>query len=135
MEDVLDSRDVIARIEELRGERDDLKAESESESDTDHGAAVDAWIEWKESDEAEELKILEALAEDGKASPDWPHGETMIRDSYFEDYAQELAEDIGAINNDSNWPNNCIDWEQAARELRMDYTGIEFGGVDYWIRS
>jgi len=38
-----------------------------------------------------------------------------------EDFAQDLAEQIGAINYDTSWPNNCIDWELAARELMYDY--------------
>ena len=47
----------------------------------------------------------------------------LIRDSYSEDYAQELAEDNGAISSsDASWPNTCVDWKQAARELQMDYT-------------
>lgn len=33
------------------------------------------------------------------------------------DYAQELAEDIGAISRDAQWPLYCIDWERAWREL------------------
>lgn len=37
------------------------------------------------------------------------------------DYAENLAEELGAIPEDSAWPLNCIDWEQAARELPMDY--------------
>lgn len=37
------------------------------------------------------------------------------------DFAQNLAEDIGAIDEDAAWPNNCIDWERAARELEGDY--------------
>lgn len=39
-----------------------------------------------------------------------------------EEFAREQAESLGLINNDVNWPNNCIDWEKAARELMMDYT-------------
>jgi hypothetical protein len=58
----------------------------------------------------------------------------MIRDSYFKEYAQEFAEDIGAINKNASWPNTCIDWDQAARELQMDYTSVNFDGVTYWIR-
>lgn len=48
--------------------------------------------------------------------------------------AQELAEDIGAIDSDAVWPNNCIDWERVARELQMDYTAVDFSGVTYWTR-
>lgn len=83
----------------------------------------------------EDQEIFEALAEEVKGSPDWEYGETLIRDSYFEDYARELAEDIGAISGDEKWPLNHIDWESAADELRQDYFSVDFDGVDYWIRS
>ena len=39
-----------------------------------------------------------------------------------EDFAYETALSFGFINNNKNWPHNCIDWEQAARELMSDYT-------------
>lgn len=38
-----------------------------------------------------------------------------------EEFAQQMAEDTDAINSDATWPNNCIDWERAARELMYDY--------------
>lgn len=41
-----------------------------------------------------------------------------------EDFAQELAEEIGAVNHGASWPNNCIDWEWAAREIMYDYFEI-----------
>lgn len=97
--------------------------------------AVKARQDWDETDEAEELRILNALASQGANScDDWGHGATLIRDSYFQDYAEEFASDIGAINADATWPNNCIDWERAARELRSDYSSVEFDGVTYWVR-
>ena len=120
-EDVIDSRDVIARLEELRDERD--SAES-----------PEAWAE-ENADDAEELKALEALAEEGEGCADWTHGAGLIRESYFEDYARELAEDIGAIGRDMQWPLHCIDWEKAADELKMDYTTVDFDGVTYYVRS
>jgi hypothetical protein len=39
-----------------------------------------------------------------------------------EDFAKNMAEDIGSIKDDMNWPYTCIDWKKAARELMMDYT-------------
>ena len=76
-----------------------------------------------------------ALAEQAEGyAADWQYGEQLIRDSYFKDYAMELAEDIGAVDANASWPNTCIDWDQAARELQMDYTSVEFAGVTYWIR-
>ena len=62
------------------------------------------------------------------------HPVTLVRDSYFRDYAEQLADDIGAINSEASWPNNCIDWNRAARELHIDYSTVEFEGVTYWYR-
>lgn len=126
-DDVIDSRDVIARIEELE---DGLQ---ECDTALHNGNCVSTTEEM--DDMRQELAALKALADEAEGyAADWRHGETLIRDSYFQDYAQELAEDIGAINANAQWPNNCIDWEQAARELQMDYTAVDFDGVTYWIR-
>ena len=112
-DDVIDSRDVTERIAEL----DELTHDEITVEDR------------------AELDMLRSLASEGEqASEDWPHGATLIRDSYFVTYAQELAEDIGAIDESARWPATCIDWEQAAGELQMDYTSVEFDGVTYWTR-
>ncbi|MBK6906309.1 MAG: hypothetical protein IPH08_04070 [Rhodocyclaceae bacterium] len=112
--DTIDSRDIIDRIEYLRNEEG-------GDQFTD--------------EEAAELAALTALAEEAEGyCDDWQYGATLIRESYFEDYAQEMASDIGAINNDYGWPLNCIDWEQAARELKQDYTSFDFDGVTYYGR-
>ena len=60
---------------------------------------------------------------------------TLIPEGEFEDYARQLAEDIGAIPEGLQWPVNCIDWGRAARELRYDYTLVTFDGDEYLIRS
>jgi hypothetical protein len=67
---------------------------------------------------------------------------TLIAEWHFTEYAQELAEDIAPFPSGSRemmileqWPYRCIDWEQAARELRYDYTTVRFDGNDYLIRS
>ena len=60
---------------------------------------------------------------------------TLIADSYFEDYAYELAADIGAIDNTYSWPASCIDWKKAAEQLQMDYHSVTFEGREYWIRG
>ena len=147
-DDIIDSRDVISRIEELEAERDaldktveemdaDYNRASYGEDGTEHDALIQArkaLKEWDDDNDAE-LAALKALADEASGyAADWRHGETLIRDSYFRDYAMELAEDIGAINRDATWPNTCIDWDQAARELQMDYTAVDFDGVTYWIR-
>lgn len=61
-------------------------------------------------------------------------GPEMILDTYFEEYARQLADDIGAVQGEG-WPNYCIDWEWAARELRQDYSSVTYGGYSYWVRG
>lgn len=121
-DDIIDSRDVIARIEHL---------ETEKETALEPGGSGC----WSDGDEAE-LVALKALADEASSyASDWEHGEALIRDSYFKTYAMELADDIGALKMDNvSWPYTCIDWDQAARELQMDYTSVEFDGVTYWTR-
>ena len=115
-QDVIDSREVIERIDYLAY----LDDEPEAERDED---------DWKE------LQALRALAEEAEGyAADWKYGEALIRESYFTEYARELAEDIGAVKDDATWPNNCIDWDEAARLLKQDYTTVDFDGVDYYIR-
>lgn len=121
-DDVIDSRDVTARIEELEEEK--AAAEELASASDDRRAEID-----------EELTALRKLAQEGEsATSEWADGAALIRDSYFEDHPRELADDIGAINSDATWPNNCIDWERAARELQQDYTSVDFDGVTYWVR-
>jgi hypothetical protein len=62
----------------------------------------------------------------------WRHGIMFIRETYFETYARELAEDVGLLSDSAKWPGRCIDWEQAAEELQMDYTSTEVDGVTYY---
>lgn len=157
-DDVIDSREIIEAIEEIESEIEELETEIEDKDerlteldDIEENEEQEWTIALSEErvalergkEEAqqgietlrEELRPFKELAEEAAGyAPDWEYGETLIRDSYFETYAQELAEDIGAINKDAQWPNSCIDWEQAARELQMDYTCVSFDGVEYWIR-
>lgn len=136
-EDIIDSRDIIARIEQLENEQTDLLTNEDGETVTVEELSDDArkaFYAWEEEN-AHELDALRSLREGAESSPDWEYGETLIRDSYFEEYARDLAEDIGAIQKDAAWPNNHIDWEAAADALKQDYSCVSFDGVDFWIRA
>lgn len=133
-QDVIDSRDVIARIEELQGERE-LLLDSLQDAESDEYAPARRELDDWETEYGQELADLEALAKEAEGyAADWHYGEALIRDSYFTEYAQQFAEDIGAINRDAGWPNSCIDWDEAAAELQQDYTAVDFAGVTYWVR-
>lgn len=130
-DDIIDSRDVIERIEELREEWN----EATGDDWQDYALSEDDWKVGLGEDGAEELMALLALQEEAEGyAPDWHHGSTLIRDSYFEDYARQLAEDLGCIDRESTWPNTHIDWPAAAADLQQDYTSVDFDGITYWIR-
>jgi hypothetical protein len=138
-DDVIDSRDIIARIEELESGLQEGYDKEESEDKPTFEDWLDEIICNGDYDfpvdDAKEYQILKSLADEAEGSPDWTYGETLIRESYFEDYARELAEDIGAIDPKANWPLNHIDWEAAADELKGDYMEVDFDGVSYYIRA
>jgi MoxR-like ATPase len=130
-----DSRDIIERIEALQEARQDW---IEQGGDIPLGspewaAATNAWAV-ENGEDAAELEALQRLAEEAEGyAADWHHGEVLIRDDYFTDYTRELLEDCGMIPRDlPSWVE--IDWEATARNVRTDYTAVDFDGVTYWIR-
>ena len=132
-DDVIDSRDVIAAIEEFTTEIDSLVEEMASIEATDERQSLALAL----AEMREQLSALSALADEASGyAADWLYGETLIRDSYFREFTEQTVEDCGYFTAEqfSTWPYRCIDWEQAARELQMDYTSVDFDGVTYWIR-
>jgi len=108
-EDIIDSRDVITRLEYLEGiERDE--------------------------EEEEEFKALSAFAKEAEDyAEDWLHGAALIHESYFTTYVQEMLEQCCEIPRDL--PHYIvIDWEATAQNIRIDYTEIDFDGQAYLVR-
>ncbi len=133
-DDLIDSRDIIDRIAELRDERDSCMMLREDDSgNVTEEPDPQGWADQYPEDAAE-LAALEKLAGEAEDyADDWRHGVTLIRDDYFTEYARELLEDCGTIPRDiEEWV--IIDWDATARNVRMDYTGVEFDGVTYWVR-
>ena len=127
--DQLDVRDIIARVEELRDERDASEIPA-----NEYGGPNDTWAE-----EREELAKLESVLDDLKGcggdeqwQGDWyPVG--LIHERYFTDAMRELVQDIGDLPRDI--PSYlAIDWEQTAKNLRADYSSVEIDGDTYWYR-
>lgn len=128
--DVIDSRDLMVAISDLEMLRDDW---TDYQNEPDKEGLV-APVEFT-SDDQETLDSLQEFADEFEAyAPDYQYGEIAIHDAYFQRYAEELAEDIGAVDQTASWPMTCIDWEQAAHDLQQDYTAISFDGERYWVR-
>ena len=156
-DDTIDSRNVIERIEELEAEREGLiEAVTEAETQLNNAvgaeeiAAANNAVALAQDDldnfdvyddQGVELTKLKEFAEEVESqgvTTEWEDGAYFIRDSYFTEHAQEEAEsccEMPPSNQGINWPYCCIDWEKAADMLKMDYSCIEFDGIDYWVRS
>ena len=108
--DMFDSREIDERIDEI-----------ESNDDAD------------DADEAEELDALVAFRDDCRSS-EWPYGITFIAKSYFEEYAQELAEDLGMVDRENSM-SSYIDWAAWARDCQMDYSSVVLDDCMFYFRD
>jgi len=120
----LDSRELNERLEELEAIERSLDPEQD-ESASGEGSLGE--------EEREELDTLRELRDE--VGDEWSYGATLIPEEEFEDYARDFAQGFGAVSDDAAWPCTCIDWKQAAQELAMDYTSVEYDGTTYLVRS
>ena len=93
-EDVLDPRDIAGRLKYLERERDDLES-GEKEDDEARQEALDEF----QYEYGDEIDSLQGVVDEGI-------DESLIHEDYFQEYAKELAVDIGAINyrQRNRWP-------------------------------
>jgi hypothetical protein len=122
-EDMLDVRDIMARVEELEESLSSAKVEDNFHTNEDR----------------EELATLNALRNALKGNSgdeqwrDAWYPVTLIRANYFTDYARELIVDCGHISHDfPSWIE--IDWKETAENVKQDYSSVDYDGVDYWYR-
>lgn len=137
-QDIIDSRDLVEYRDELSDELDTCPHCGEGWLLPDNPGTVecpDCEQKVDLTSEMEELNSLNSFIDELEGYGDFDHGEPIIRYSYFDEYTQQLAEDCGLFNENQNWPNNHIDWESAADELKTDYTCADFDGVEYWMRA
>ena len=158
-DDIIDTRDIMERIEELEGEHSDLVSALEEAQEAYHNFepsdkpeetdfleiqeellearddALTALNEWNSSEDGKELHDLQALSEDVEAyaGDSMKDGLTLILDSYFVEYCQDMVQDIGDL------PKNIpaylvIDWDATAENLKADYTETEIDGNTYLFR-
>jgi hypothetical protein len=119
MPDIIDTRDLLDELRDLCG-------------GDEHNPDREIVLGWDDADRVRVEALRELLDEFGSEAQ---YGIALIPADDFEDYARELAEDIGAIGRDAGWPCYCIDWARAARELAMEYSTVTFDGTDYYWRG
>lgn len=118
--DIIDVRDIIARVEELEAQMPD--------NDND----VRNWADWDEyvklTDILEELK---GCGGDEQWRGDW-YPVTLICESHFTEYAEQLVCDCYDLSALPSFVH--IDWELTAREVAHDYCEIDVDGFTYFFR-
>lgn len=139
---ILDSRDLEQELTELLEQFNDWRSNltdeeiydlaEKCECEVSDLTELDFLLEWDHSN-SERIAAIRDLKDEIYG---WEDGVTFVKDSYFEEYAEELAEDLGITSSKfQNWPYNCIDWSNAADQLKDDYSSVEFDGETYWYRN
>ena len=85
---------------------------------------------WKEDFE-DELKEIEEIDDvENELGSEFEYGVTLVDVDDWEEYVEELLEDIGYIPKDfPNWIE--IDWEATANNVKVDYTEVTYQGNSY----
>lgn len=143
-EDLLDSRDIIDRIEELAkiqieafNEQQSIEGDDDLQIDEDDYTSKH-FRQWLDDapfeEEREELKALLALNDECENLSDWKYGETLIHASYWVQYVEDLLIDCGDLPKEI--PHYiAIDWEKTADNIEQDYMRVDFDGEEYLIRN
>lgn len=143
--DIIDVRDIIARVEELREELQAAMAENEEGHNFDELSEYVEAVRKDQSaahahklfDEAVELQTLESLLSDlcGNGGDEQWGGDwypvTLIRESYFEESMDEMVADCYDMpKNLPSFMTVTLDYDA----LKQDYTECEFEGDTYYYR-
>lgn len=85
---------------------------------------------WKEDFE-DELKEIEEIDDiENELGSEFEYGVTLVDVDDWEEYVEELLEDIGYIPKDfPSWIE--IDWEATANNVKVDYTEVTYQGNSY----
>ena len=136
---VFDSRDLYEYLEslseELLSDYNNFLEEENKQSDSID--EVDLHLTEFYNQYCEKIDHYESVKafydELADCSSDFTYGETIIAEDYFEDYCEELLEDLGYLPKDfPSWI--VIDWEATTDNIKQDYSYADFNGETYWIR-
>jgi len=146
-ENIIDSRDIIERIEELEGEL----MEAHEENAEGHNLSFEEWLKAVMQDaspahvherleDVEELLELRNLEDQCTGYADWEHGEQLIAEEYFVEYIEDLINDCYELPEGmkpGQWPfrHLKLDYEAAAEEAKQDYAEVTIFGHVFLIRA
>lgn len=132
--DMIDIRDLA----ELATECDDILAEEEPDEDEaqearetlEKLASFCKELGYWDVDPTVAESVSDQLQSIGDNEP------TLIAESYFVDYCEELVKDIGDLpTNLPGYLENNINWQGVADDLKVDYNSVTLDGTDYYTRA
>lgn len=133
-DDTIDSRELAELLAEMASDRVYLEdAVNDADDDEAKEKAEAALAEW-DDEHGEAYEALKDFCDSAEQyCADWVHGVQLILDEHWTEYAEQLTDDLGVINQRlPEWV--VIDWEQTAENLKADYTAVEWGAYTYWVR-
>ena len=122
-QEILDSfLENFPHYEEMTESFEDIRFEEEE---------IESWKEYFE----DELKEIEEIDDvENELGSEFEYGVTLVDVDDWEEYVEELLEDIGYIPKDfPSWIE--IDWEATANNVKVDYTEVTYQGNSYLGRA
>ena len=124
---LLDSRELVERRDALLAEKgvDDLEVDDDSAEVLDAVGKLNGFTEEQQNELDELESVISEIGEDYAEV-----GVTLIPESEFVEYAEQLCIDCGDLPRDI--PHYIvIDWEATADNIKQDYSDIDFEGKTY----
>jgi len=164
-DDIIDSRDVISRLDEFQDEYDDLVFYVEAacedlrdfeDNKPDLHDEADCKFYYNKCSELEEvvtdaeddktefdqdaLNNLRAFCSVGEGYSEWSSGVSLIHEDHFVEYTKQLIDDVYEMPvelDQGGWPwdHISIDYKAAAEALKQDYGTIEFEEETYYLQA
>jgi len=125
-------------FDEMRAENHEI---DESENELSAEDVIFDIVDWEDLDNYTNLQDFDTMEDLADYSGDYENDLNIISagvacgvpikdidESYIgqfssdEDFAEDMAEQLGVLTKETTWPLYCIDWIHAARELMMDYS-------------
>lgn len=136
-DDIINSRDINSRYEDLKGEYDALvEALEEAQDPKDIQESQEALDDFNSSFDKDEMDTLAEVISEGEKTNGWWRGVTLINENYFTTYTKDLIDDTQEEPEEldsTDWPWNhlSMDYDGAAEELKQDYYELEVSGHTY----
>ena len=118
-QEILDSfLENFPHYEEMTESFEDIRFEEEE---------IESWKEYFE-DELKEIEEIDSI--EVELGSEFEYGVTLVDVDDWEEYVEELLEDIGYIPKDfPSWIE--IDWGATADNVKEDYTEVDYQGNSY----